>query len=249
MGGPFSQITRSYFRVPNTYASSVLPESLAQAHYLLIYLCFFFFIYFSYNFSFLFLIAMECRPRKWRDSFLLAEVSQDKAKIPRRERPLLAGKRDSGAICFFFRARFSEKLQRNCTSKCYCKKQIDNNFRSVLLSIIEMTSKCSKFCSETTRLRIVNPLEFTCSVIVSTHGFKKELCHTCSVLVSTYGLKNELCYSCSVVVFTHGMTRLSEISSESMCFQWIRWTPSEDFPTPLKVLFTFPVSSYDWEFR
>ena len=122
MGGPFSQITRSYFRVPYTYASSVLSESLAQAHHLLIYLCFFFFIYFSYNFSFLFLIAMECRPRKWRDSSLLAEVSQDEAKIPRRDRPLLAEKRDSGTICFFFLARFSEKLQRNCTSKCYCKK-------------------------------------------------------------------------------------------------------------------------------
>ena len=41
------------------------------------------------------------------------------------------------------------------------------------------------------------------------------------------------------------VNRLPEIPSESMCFQWIRWTPSNDFPTLLKVLFTLPVSSYD----
>ena len=29
-------------------------------------------------------------------------------------------------------------------------------------------------------------------MLVSTHGFKNELCHTCSVLVSTHGFKNEL---------------------------------------------------------
>ena len=105
-GGTFSQITRSYFHVPYTYASPLLSESLAQAHYLLIYLCFFFLYLFSYNFSFLFLIAMECTPTPvwwWRN-------------------------------LVFSRARFSEKLQRKYTSKCYCKRQIDNNFRSVLLS-------------------------------------------------------------------------------------------------------------------
>ena len=45
---------------------------------------------------------------------------------------------------------------------------------------------------------------------------------------------------------THGATRLPEIPSESICFQWIRWTPSDDFPTLLKVVFTLPVSSYDY---
>ena len=41
-------------------------------------------------------------------------------------------------------------------------KKIDNNFPwSVLLSTIEMTSKCSKRCSETTRLRLfTNTLNF-----------------------------------------------------------------------------------------
>lgn len=35
------------------------------------------------------------------------------------------------------------------------KKQIDNNFPcSVLLSTIEMTSQCSKLCSETAHLRL-----------------------------------------------------------------------------------------------
>ena len=36
----------------------------------------------------------------------------------------------------------------------------------------------------------------------------------------------------------HGMTGLPEIPSESTYFQWIRWTPSEDFLTLLIVLFT-----------
>ena len=49
-----------------------------------------------------------------------------------------------------------------------------------------------------------------------------------------------------MLVLTHGTTRLPEIPSESMCFQWIRWTPSDDFPTLLKVVFTLPVSSYDY---
>ena len=48
-----------------------------------------------------------------------------------------------------------------------------------------------------------------------------------------------------MLVLAHDTTRLPEIPSESMCFQWIRWTPSDNFPTLLKVLFTLPVSSYD----
>ena len=37
-------------------------------------------------------------------------------------------------------------------NECYCKKQIDNNFPwCVLLSTIEMASKCSKLYRETTR--------------------------------------------------------------------------------------------------
>ena len=84
-----------------------------------------------------------------------------------------------------------------------------------------------------------------CSMLVSTHRFKNELCYILGVIVSTQGLKNELCYRCSVLVLAHGTTRLPEIPSESICFQQIRWTPSDDFPTLLKVFFTHPVSSYD----
>ena len=94
-----------------------------------------------------------------------------------------------------------------------------------------------------------NELCHTCSVLavlVSNHGFKNELCYMLSVLVSIYGLKHELYYTCSVLVLTHGTTRLPEIPSESMCFQWMRRTPPEDFPTLLEVLFTPPVSSYDY---
>ena len=82
-------------------------------------------------------------------------------------------------------------------------------------------------------------------IIVSTHGFKNELCYMLKRASLDLGLKNELCYRCSVLVLALGTTRLPEIPSESMCFQWIRWTPSDDFPTLLKVLFTLPVSSYD----
>ena len=57
----------------------------------------------------------------------------------------------------------------------------------------------------------------------------------CTVLRSTHGFKF---YACSVLALTHGTTRLPEISQESMCFQW---TPSDDFPTLLKVLFTLLV--------
>ena len=56
--------------------------------------------------------------------------------------------------------------------------------------------------------------------------------------------------TCNRLVSTHGTTRLSQITSESLCFQWIQWTPSDYFPTPLlsknlKILFTLSVPSYD----
>ena len=35
------------------------------------------------------------------------------------------------------------------------------------------------------------------------------------------------------LVLIHVTTRLPETPSESKCFQWIRWTPSDDFPTLL----------------
>ena len=51
--------------------------------------------------------------------------------------------------------------------------------------------------------------------------------------------------SCRLVLIP-GTTRLPEIPPESMCFQRIRWTPSDDFPTLLKVLrFILPVLFYD----
>ena len=99
-GETFSQITRSYFRVPYIYASSLLSESLAQAHYLLIYLCFFF----------LYLFFLQL--------FLPLPDSYRVQTTPAWQWRNL----------FFSRARFSEKLQRKCTSKCYRKSQIDNSF-------------------------------------------------------------------------------------------------------------------------
>ena len=39
----------------------------------------------------------------------------------------------------------------------------------------------------------------------------------CSVLVSIHRFKNELCYRCSVLVLAHGTTRPPEIPSESIC--------------------------------
>ena len=47
------------------------------------------------------------------------------------------------------------------TCQCYCWRQIDKNFPwRVILTTVKMTSKCSKLCSETTRLRLVAPLHF-----------------------------------------------------------------------------------------
>ena len=78
-----------------------------------------------------------------------------------------------------------------------------------------------------------NELCHSRSVLVSAHCFKNELYFLCSVLVLTHRFKNDLCVPTSVLVSTHGTTRLPEIPSESMCFQWNRWTPSDDFPTLL----------------
>ena len=59
-------------------------------------------------------------------------------------------------------------------------------------------------------------------------------CYMLSVPVSILqDCKNELWYMCSMLVLTHGKSTLQEIPSESMCFQWIRWTPSEDSPNLL----------------
>ena len=53
--------------------------------------------------------------------------------------------RDGGAICFSlsFLETLTEIEVKN--GQCFCKKQIGNNFSwSMLLSTIEMSSKCSK---------------------------------------------------------------------------------------------------------
>ena len=42
------------------------------------------------------------------------------------------------------------------------------------------------------------------TVLVSTRGFKNELCHSRRVLVSAHCFKNELCFLCGVLVLTHG---------------------------------------------
>ena len=44
------------------------------------------------------------------------------------------------------------------------------------------------------------------TVLVSTRGFKNELCHSRSVLVSAHCFKNESCFLCSVLVLTHPLT-------------------------------------------
>ena len=95
-------------------------------------------------------------------------------------------------------------------------------------------------------------------LLVSTHVFKNKLCLMCGVLVLTHGTTRlpeiELCYMCvaylfrltvlrtsnvicDVLVLTHGTTRLPETPSESMRFQWIRWTPSDDFEPPSQSIF------------
>ena len=59
--------------------------------------------------------------------------------------------------------RFSKKLQRKWTSKTVSVITVEsNNFpRPILLSIIEMTSKCSQPCCETTHLWLVPPKFWT----------------------------------------------------------------------------------------
>ena len=51
-----------------------------------------------------------------------------------------------------------------------------------------------------------NELCHSRSVLVSAHCFKNELCFLCSVLVLTHCVKNDLCYMCTVLVSTHGST-------------------------------------------
>ena len=60
-----------------------------------------------------------------------------------------------------YRVRFSKKLQRKWISKTVSVITVENNNFSwpVLLSIIEMPSKCSQLCSKTTHLWLV-PLKF-----------------------------------------------------------------------------------------
>ena len=41
------------------------------------------------------------------------------------------------------------------------------------------------------------------TMLVSSRGFKNELCHLRSVLVSAHCFKKELCFLCSVLVLTH----------------------------------------------
>ena len=58
---------------------------------------------------------------------------------------------------------FLRSFKRNVTKKLsmLSQKQGDRNFQwSILLLSIEMVLKCSKLCSETTRLRLEFPLEF-----------------------------------------------------------------------------------------
>ena len=58
-----------------------------------------------------------------------------------------------------FRVISTEMDVKNC--QYYCKRQIDKNFPwFIRLSIIAMASKCSKLCSETTRLCFAVPLAF-----------------------------------------------------------------------------------------
>ena len=49
----------------------------------------------------------------------------------------------------------------------------------------------------------------------------------------------------TVVWLTHGTTRLPQIPSVSLCFQWIQWTPSDYFPT-LLLSKSLKVPLFDW---
>ena len=55
-----------------------------------------------------------------------------------------------------------------------------------------------------------------CSVLVSTHVFKNELCHMCGVLVLTHGTirlpENELCYMCVACLFRLMVLRTSYVT-------------------------------------
>ena len=65
-------------------------------------------------------------------------------------------------------------------------------------------------------------------------GLKKQVmthdvCFSCqfSIPVSTQDLKRTSLDTCSMFVLTHGTTRLLQIPSELLCFQWIQWIPSD----------------------
>ena len=105
-----------------------------------------------------------------------------------------------------------------------------------------------------------NELCLMCGVLVLTHGTTRlpeiELCYMCvaclfrlMVLRTSYVTCVPCLFRltvlrtsnviCDVLVLTHGTTRLPETPSESMCFQWIRWTPSDDFePSSQSILYT-----------
>ena len=86
-----------------------------------------------------------------------------------------------------------------------------------------------------------------CSVLVSTHGFKNKCLFRLMVLRTSYVTCVQCLFRltvlrtsnviCDVLVLTHGTTRLPETPSESMWFQWIRWTPSDDFEPPSQSIF------------
>ena len=65
--------------------------------------------------------------------------------------------------CHAVPARFSRKLLRKLKIKCYGKKTNPSQF-SMVYTLIDHRNdaiKCSKLCSETTRLQLVVPLEFS----------------------------------------------------------------------------------------
>ena len=62
-----------------------------------------------------------------------------------------------------------------------------------------------------------------CSVLVSTHVFKNELCHMCGVLVLTRGTtrlpENELCYMCVACLFRLMVLRTSYVTCVQCLFR------------------------------
>ena len=62
-----------------------------------------------------------------------------------------------------------------------------------------------------------------CSVLVSTHVFKNELCRMCGVLVLTHGTtrlpENELCYMCVACLFRLMVLRTSYVTCVQCLFR------------------------------